>query len=196
MTALDSLAADARWLCWRNEQRGAAFTKVPYCTPERKARANDPSTWRVRRDAEACAERTFNGLGGGVGVVLGDLGTDLHLCGLDLDSCLRDGAVAPWASTILDIAGTYAEISPSGNGLKAFFYVATEDVRPFLNRIGVEQDAWGCRRDVPGEDSRSHGPAVEVYTAFRFFAVTDRRWPDAPDRLQVLDTGDLEQLAS
>jgi hypothetical protein len=34
-----------------------------------------------------------------------------------------------------------------------FFYIATEDVRWFLDLIGVAADQWGCRRDVPGEES-------------------------------------------
>src|SRR4051812_14840277 len=171
MTGLDSLAAELRWLGWKNEQRGKNITKVPYVAPGRRARANDPTTWRTRRDAEACAMRIVNGLGGGVGIVLGDLGANRYLCGLDLDSCLRDGKLAIWAAAILDTLDTYCEISPSGGGVKAFFYLVSGAVRPFLDRIGVEMHAWGCRRGVPGESSGNHGPAVELYASARFFAV-------------------------
>ena len=70
----------------------------------------------------------------------------------------------PWARAILDVAPSYAEVSPSGRGLKLFFYVASEDVRRFLDRIGAQPHQWGVRRDVPGEDSGNHGPAIEVYS--------------------------------
>src|SRR5216683_2164223 len=33
--------------------------------------------------------------------------------------------------------------------------------RPFLDRIDVQPGHWGCRRGVPGEDARDHGPAIE-----------------------------------
>ena len=97
---------------------------------------------------------------------------------------------------IPSVANTYAEVSPSGNGVKAFFYVATENARPLLDRIGVEPDNWGCRRAVPGQDGRDHGPAVEVYLAARYFAVTNQKWPAAPDHIRLLDSDDLDRLAA
>jgi len=97
---------------------------------------------------------------------------------------------------VLDLVQTYAEVSPSGRGLKLYFYVAKEDVRPFLERIGGQSQQWGIRRDVPGKDARDHGPAIEIYFSHRYFAVTDRRWVSAPDRLIMLDREVLERLAS
>ena len=79
--------------------------------------------------------------------------------------------LTPWGAEILSAVSTYTERSPSGGGLKLYFYAASEDVRPFLERIGVQSDAWGARRSVPGQDGRAHGPAIEVYFAGRFFAV-------------------------
>ena len=166
-----------------------------YQPNNQRAKTDDPTTWATRAEVAEAVPKIVNGLDGGVGIVLGDIGGDLHLCGLDLDTCLRDSTIAPWAAAILDVAETYAEISPSGAGLKAFFYVVSGKIRPFLDRIGVERKAWGCRRDVPGEDARNHGPAIEVYASWRFFTVTDRKWPHAPDRLRVLDDAELERLA-
>lgn len=116
--------------------------------------------------------------------------------GCDLDSCLEEGALASWAAAILRVLDTYAEISPSGGGLKAFFYIAAEDVRPFLDRIGVAADGWGCRRAVPGEDARDHGAAVECYLNRRYFAVTDNRWSGAPNYIRLLEPADLDRLAA
>jgi predicted P-loop ATPase len=199
MTALDVHSGDPRWVDWRYELRGPEKkpTKVPYAPRAglKRAKADDPSTWGTRPEAEAVAPQIINGHGGGVGIELGDLGADLHLAGLDLDSCLRDGVTSSWATTILDLVDTYAEISPSGRGLKLFLYIGTEDVRWFLDRIGVPSNGWGCRRGIPGEDARDHGPAIEFYAALRYFAVTDKRWPDAPDRLRLLDRDTLDRLA-
>jgi len=176
MMALDALAEEPRWVAWRNESRGGKPTKVPYAPRGDKAKADDPSTWGNRAAAEARAAKIVNGSGGSIGIQLGDLGADLCLCGIDFDSCIaEDGTLAPWAADILSAIPTYAERSPSGRGVKAFFYTPSEDVRPFLDRIGVAVDAWGTRRSVPGTDGRNHGPAVEVYCARRYFAVTEDR---------------------
>ena len=67
----------------------------------------------------------------------------MHLSGIDLDSCIADdGTIAPWAVEILSIVPTYTERSPSGRGLKQFFFTANKNVRPFLDQIGVPPDAW------------------------------------------------------
>jgi hypothetical protein len=194
-STLDHLAQSRRWVAWRNELRGEKPTKIPYAPGGRRAKADDPATWGTRSEAEARARRIVNGQGGGVGIELGDIGADQYLAGIDLDSCMSNGTIAPWAAAILELLDSYAEISPSGSGLKLFCYIETVDVRWFLDLIAVEQDGWGCRRDVPGEDARDHGPAVEFYAALRYFAVTDNRWPAAPDRIRLLDRALLESLA-
>jgi hypothetical protein len=76
------------------------------------------------------------------------------------------------------------------------FYVASENVRPFLEPIGAKSQQWGVRRDVPGENARDHGPAIEIYFSHRYFAVTCRRWPTSPDCLATLDRDALERLAT
>jgi primase-polymerase (primpol)-like protein len=108
MTPLDP--EDVRWIAWRNEPRGKEGkpTKVPYGRGGRPAKADDEATWLVRAEAENLARRIVNGVGGGVGYELGDVGNDLFIAGIDLDSCLKDGVLAPWAAAILDLDATYA----------------------------------------------------------------------------------------
>lgn len=196
MTVLDALAGEPRWVAWRNELHGGKPTKVPYAPDSRRGKADDPSTWGIRKAAEARASKIVNGQGGGIGIQLGSLGADMHLGGIDLDSCIAgDGTLAPWAAEIISTVPTYTERSPSGHGLKLFFCIAREDVRPFLGRIGVQPDAWGTRRGIPGQDGRDHGPAIEIYLARRYFAVSEDRWPEAPDELATLDTATLDRLA-
>jgi Protein of unknown function (DUF3631) len=196
---LDTLAHQLRWVAWRIELRGEPPrpAKVPYSPTGKKAKADDPSTWGTRVAAEVCAARLANGAGGGIGFQLGDLGNGMFVAGLDLDSCLApDGTSAHWANAILVAVPSYAERSPSGRGIKIFFCVRRETVRPFLNRIGVLSDHWGTRRGIPGEDDRDHGPAIEIYFARRYFTVTDDRWSGAPLELATLDTTQLDRLAA
>jgi putative DNA primase/helicase len=186
-----------RWVGWRYEQRptDGKPTKVPYGADGRRAKSGDPTTWSTWCEADVWRKQSINGHGGGVGIVLGDLNCGLYLCGFDLDSCIKEGAVAPWAAEILRAVPSYAERSPSGSGIKVFYLVASQDVRPFLDSIGVEGDAWGCRRSIPGEDAKDHGPAVECYVNGRYFTVTGEQWLGSNDRLAQLDSAQLDRLA-
>ena len=196
MSAFDLLADEPRWVAWRNEKRRGKLTKVPYGANGKPAKANDPATWVIRADATALAKRIANGRGGGIGLELGDLGGDLYIVGFDLDSCIDENrCLTLWAENILTELDTYAETSPSGTGVKAFFYIPAEHVRPFLELIGVNTDQWGTRRSV-GEDDRDHGPAVELYCALRYFAVTDQPLPGKPARIATLDWDQLKRLAA
>ena len=201
MTALDSLASEPRWVAWRNELRGKEGkpTKVPYAPNDgSKAKADDPSTWGSRRQAEVQAANIINGLGGGIGIELGDLGGEVFLAGIDLDSCLgEDGTLANWARPFLAAVPSYTEISPSGHGLKALFYMAAQHVRPFIQLAGVaNKHQWGLSRSIPGEAAKTdHGPGIELYTSGRFFAVTGNHWPGQPDAVAMLDWPALERLA-
>src|SRR5688572_27754533 len=54
------------------------------------------------------------------GYVLGMNG-DSAIIGIDLDTCRsKTGKLTPWAREALDAWGSYAEVSPSGTGVKAF----------------------------------------------------------------------------
>jgi primase-polymerase (primpol)-like protein len=120
VTALDPLASEPRWVAWRSEPRGGKPTKVPYAPDGKKAKADDPSTWGNRKAAEARASKIVNGQGGGIGIQLGDVGANIHLGGIDLDSCIsEDGALVPWAAVIVSALPTYTERSPSGRGTRS-----------------------------------------------------------------------------
>jgi hypothetical protein len=199
MSAFAPFADEPRWVAWRNEERRGKLTKVPYGLNGRRAKADDPATWISRKEAEARAVNLVNGSGGGVGIQLGDLSTDEFLAGVDLDSCIgEDGCLALWAEKILAGLDTYAERSPSGKGVKAFFYIAREDVRPFLEQLGVtDPEQWGVSRSIPGERPKAnHGPGVELYCARRYFAVTDNLCPGKPGKISLLVAAALERLAA
>jgi P4 family phage/plasmid primase-like protien len=58
--------------------------------------------------------------GAGVGIVPGKYG-DTYLCVVDLDDCVADGVVDPWTLEKAKGFMTYAELSPSGAGLRLLF---------------------------------------------------------------------------
>ena len=86
--------------------------------------------------------------------------------------------LAPWANGIVSALRSYAEISPSDQGAEGLLlYRGPDDVRWFLDRIGVEgKDRWGCKRGVPGLSGANHGPGIEIYCSHHFFTVTGRLW--------------------
>jgi hypothetical protein len=136
------------------------------------ASVTNADTWAPAGKAIALAER--RGLAG-VGVVLGpdpvqnpDGSPDKpFLVGVDYDNALRpDGSLMPWAQDMM-LEGTYTEISPSGTGVKAF---AVVDGRP--EGLPTSQDGVTLRLGDLEPAVQGKRPAVEVYTARRWFAVT------------------------
>lgn len=205
--AFSALEALLRWMAWREERRGserARPTKVPYAAGEGNygssggwGSATDASTWGTHAQAEARARQLDDGRKVGCGIVLGDLGDKTYLGGADLDSSLdENGALACWAVRIITVLQTYAEVSPGGRGLKAFFRIPAELVRWLLDLIGVETDAWGCKRGIPWLDGTNHGAGIEIYTSARYFTVTGRIWSIDHPHIVTLDRDQLVALAA
>jgi putative DNA primase/helicase len=147
-----------RWLLWKYERdpETQKRSKRPYDPrhPGERASHSDPSTWSTFERAAACFEGrgTFSGMG----VVFTDAD---DLMGIDLDKC-RDretGEVEGWAENIVERLNTYAEVSPSGTGIKLWLYGT-----------------------LPGDRRRNDAQRVEMYDEKRFFTVTGCRLPDAP----------------
>ncbi len=108
-----------QWVAWRYIAKPGKLKadKVPYNpSTGRKASSSDPLTWGTYAQAAALAERENMP---GVGFVLS---ADDDLTGIDLDDCrdLATGVLKPWAADVLALAETYAELSPSGTGVRMF----------------------------------------------------------------------------
>ena len=143
------LKAEARWVCWRREERGDKATKLPVCAANgRMAKSTDPATWATFEDAVAAVGRWRCD---GVGFVFGP---DRAYTGLDLDHVIEGGVLDPAYRWVVEEAGTYTEVSPSGDGLHLIF------------RGGKPQGAERSRRGQPG------GRVVEMYDHDRYFTVT------------------------
>jgi predicted P-loop ATPase len=189
--SLSSLADVPRWVMWKNIKRNGKLTKVPYDPRTgREAKANDPTTWATRTDAETALPSKLDDGGGGVGIELGDLGNGLAIGGLDLDSCRRaDGTFEPWAIEIMTLVPSYTEVSPSGTGAKIYFGYKTALLAMLRSSMGSSK--WGKTFKRVGD---GHPPAIELYLGHRYFAVTGQHITDTPVNLEMIDGSVLMQI--
>ncbi len=149
-----------QWVCWSHE----GGTKVPKTAgTSRRASSTNPKTWRSFEECVEAAER-HPGRYAGVGFVF--TRSDPYT-GVDLDD-VRDpktGLLTGRASEIVALLDSYAEVSPSGTGVKVF-------VRACLDRAKKK-------------------PGVEVYPHARYFTVTGSvlggARPTVEDRQAVLE---------
>ncbi|MFT8243263.1 hypothetical protein [Roseomonas sp. BN140053] len=164
----------------------------------RRAKADDSTTWGTHAEAVAADSRRDPVQLGGIGIELGDLGDGTFLGGIDLDTC-RDpssGALTTWAEAVLQLADTYAEVSPSGTGAKLYFLASIADldaIRALLPPRADGTPVWGFTWAEPGQ--RDHPPAIELHLGNRYFAWTEQRVGTTPDTLRTLDLDFFEWLA-
>ncbi|MDO5758361.1 MAG: DUF5906 domain-containing protein [Rhodobacterales bacterium] len=181
-----ALDAARQWCAWREEQRGDKWTKVPYVTAQRMARANDPATWLTRARAEAvAADLLSGGRKSGVGLFLGGE-ANLRFGGIDLDSCLGLlGDLESWAAEVLTRFASYAEVSPSGTGVKVFFAYRAADLEPMRAIMGTQ---WGK------SFSRGSHHEIALHLGNRYFTVTGQRLDTSPATIETVDRAALEWL--
>lgn len=167
----EELRTRNQWVVWRYELTldRSNYTKVPYRAdnPERGASTTNPETWATFDEASERYRRRLNrndfGRLDGIGYVFAQ---DDPFVGIDLDRCLSaTGEVLPWAAGFLASLQTYAEVSPSGRGVK------------LVARAKLPGD--GHRKNNVGPD----GAAVECYDWGRFFTITGRRFGSHPTEI-------------
>lgn len=165
----DSLAELNQWIVWRYEQRNGKQTKVPYSVGGTAASTTDPITWASYEQAlntwQANSKRYA-----GVGFVFSQVDP---YAGIDLDDCLEQGRMKPWAQPIVEkLADTYMEVSPSGRGVKIW--------------VKATLPGSGLKRPYGDGD-------VEIYDRARYFTVTGQVLNGAP--LEIEDhQADVDRL--
>jgi RecA/RadA recombinase len=161
------LKALRRWAPWKaiwNEERGK-WDKVPYRPEGYGLSSMQPDRW-VSFEEAVRAFDTGTGKYSGVGLVLTGM-TDV--VGIDLDRCITDGQIAPWAQEIIDSVDSYTELSPSGTGLRILARGSIpEDVQD--NTVGIEvyNGHKGRFLTVTGDVLRDHPvrtPHPDILTA-------------------------------
>lgn len=162
----ESLKVIPRWLLWKYIKKkkpdGTVFwTKVPFQCDGTPASTTNPATWCSYEDAlDAWMIGDFDGIGM-------TLGADVQ--GIDLDDC-RDpetGELSELAIEVLERIDGYAEVSPSGTGIKLF-----------------------AKTNLDGSRTKKE-MGVELYREGRYFTVTGQAMGDGHDDLsdevQTLD---------
>jgi hypothetical protein len=144
----DELANTPRWLVWdRVKKQDGTTAKIPInARTLNPASTSDPQTWSTIHEALE-VWTAYAGLGF---VFNGD-----GLVGIDLDGCLdANGTLSPWAKEILDrFSNTYAEVSPSGKGIKMFAHGKLAGVikKSFADHTGIEAYSTGRYFAVTGQ---------------------------------------------
>ncbi len=169
-----TLKAQARWAPWRavwNVKR-QKFDKTPAHAkpPYHGISTAKPERWSTYE--VALKAHTDNpGVFGGLGYVM----TTPHgVVGVDLDNCVADNTIAPWAQDVIDRLDSYTELSPSGNGLRIFV------------------------KGSIAHDWTNHEVGIEVYGGHepRFLTVTGQRLRVGPHAVQAPAPDALDALAS
>ncbi len=129
----DQLKSLPNWFVW-SLRDGA---KIPFTITGEYGKSNDPSTWSTYSEAVEIAP-SYDGLA----FVISE---ESGLCGVDLDNCLDRDGVKEWALPIIaELNGVaYAEISPSGNGIK-FLTRAKKHAPTCLYRFGGKREQLEC----------------------------------------------------
>lgn len=163
-----------QWVVWKYVTRDGKATKVPFMPGGNPASSTDSKTWCSFKPCVEAISR-YEGLG----FVFQEGGAYI---GIDLDGC-RDpatGKLELWAKEIVLKLNTYAEVSPSGSGVKMF---------------GLSDARWLHRHNVklPLPSIGGKDPGVEVYDSKRFFCVTGLQLSGMHELRQLDD--DLDWLA-
>lgn len=121
------------WLIWRSEvnpKRPDKNRKVPYYASGNRrvgVQAGQSDRAQLVSFKEALTAATRHKADGVGLAILPDLG----VVAVDFDNCVTEGQVRAEVLALLD--GTYAEISPSGSGVRAFFRGSLESRKSFAH---------------------------------------------------------------
>jgi len=144
-----------RWVVWSWtwRRKSQKYDKPPLQTNGSPASSTDPTTWTR---FESAAVATFN-RNDGIGFVLG---TDVGIVGVDLDDCRNPDTCEIFepAASIIKKLDSYAEVSPSGTGVKILLHGQLPEKCTKVN----------------------HSAGVEVYGEGRYFTITGQRVPSSP----------------
>lgn len=182
------------WCAWRLDEVDGRQSKIPYINHRTPARTSERNWLDFSRATSLLALEGFRG--NGIGVQLGSIGGDKVLWGIDLDTCRSaiTGEIADWAKDILRGFNSYAEISPSGTGVKIFGTFSESVAGLVLEAIQHDPASglsdlsrFGRQWKRPGSN---HPPGIEYYQRDRYFTLTSNALVDYPG-LRHFDTPDL-----
>lgn len=163
------LQALPNWVCYILERtpegRLNKKPRIPFQL-RKGASSTDPSTWSTFEGAMEAARRAPNTVSG-IGVMVNGSG----LTFIDIDHCVENGVIVPWALDVVRMFDTYTEFSPSGTGLHLFIHA--EQLTPGSK----------CRTG-----NHPQFPGVEIYQRDRYFTVTGNRVDGTPLAIRSCDS--------
>jgi len=127
-----------QWVHWAANERkdDGRFNKVPVSTSGFNINAHDPKNWKTFEEVDiGFKPEVHSGIAidlTGKKVAISGTDQEGFLIGIDLDRCIielnPDGipTLTPFAQQVVKALGSYWEISPSGTGIRAFFYTDTK----------------------------------------------------------------------
>lgn len=164
------LTSKNRWGLWQAiwSEKRKKYDKIPKGPQGYGISTTHTAKWCSYETALAALPT--NKIFAGIGYLM--TGAD-GLVGIDMDKCVSDGVIAPWAQDIVDTVGSYAEMSPSGNGIR-IFTTGNIDFDWTNNTVGIEVYAG--------------------HTA-RFLTVTGQHLEGTPATVNAAPSGLLDALA-
>jgi hypothetical protein len=177
--AIQALSWLRQWvvwkLVWRKRSDGTnETTKPPYTQNWRSASTIDPATWTTFSEAMRAVPNP--GHDRGVGFVFT---SDDPYTGVDIDGCRdpRTGLIADWARLIVEELDSYTEVSPSGTGVK----ILIEGALPV---DGAKKDLGDTVEKISDKN-----PAIEAYSARRYFTITGQHLAGTPEEIKPSKKG-------
>jgi primase-polymerase (primpol)-like protein len=149
------LADYKQWVLWRRMEVNGRTAKMPISPWSGKAAACDkPETWTTFRHA-CMALRRYAAEGIGFVFTTAD-----PFCGIDVDNCrAKNGRIKDEGLKLIHQMGSYAEISPSGDGV----------------HIIIKAKLGSSGRRTAG---------LEVYASGRYFTMTGKHLDGTPERIE------------
>lgn len=109
-----SMKAHALFCLYRLEERGGRKTKVPYQVNGARAKSTDRKCFtNFALATKVLKQGGYDGLG---------VGIFDDLIAIDIDHCIVDGKLSDLAADVMETLKTYAEISPSGDGIHVWLH--------------------------------------------------------------------------
>jgi RecA-family ATPase len=178
---------ERRFVCWGWRDKDGKRTKPPLKPSGAFASTSNPKTWRTLSGVLKALDRQAVPLDG-IGYVMTE---DTERIAFDLDKCRNPetGVLAPWARELLARSDTYAELTPSGEGVRA---------------IGLAPAGWRSKVHKPSIPMPDGGSLEIYFHAERYITVTGAMVPGAPEELadiseiadEYLDPETVEHVAN
>ena len=161
----------------------------------KRASSTDPRTWATKERAELSLK---GGHWDGIGIVFT---SDNHVFGIDIDNGVSGGQIKPWAQEIIDSIDSYAEVSPSGNGIHILALGPQLHSGHKVNYADGHVEVYSSGRyftftgdHIEGTPSHLSEANLPLKSLFMALGIRDTPPPDTPQNIDFTPTDVPETL--